>query len=71
MNLKQQISASTYYTFSMTVMFILFLAGSIASQSYIEKDSHIFDRILLAQVHPLIYLLSIVVSTIILAGDAS
>ncbi|CAM5212162.1 ABC-2 type transport system permease protein OS=Ureibacillus acetophenoni OX=614649 GN=SAMN05877842_102183 PE=4 SV=1 [Ureibacillus acetophenoni] len=64
---KQQISASTYYTFSMTVMFILFLAGSIASQSYIEKDSHIFDRILLAQVHPLIYLLSIVVSTIILA----
>ena len=63
---KEPISSSTYYTFSMSVMFILFLAGTIASQAFIEKDSHIFDRILLAKVHPLTYLGSIVVSTIIL-----
>ncbi|KGR78484.1 ABC transporter permease [Ureibacillus manganicus] len=63
---KEHITSSTYYTFSMSVMFILFLASTIASQAYLEKDSHIFDRILLAQVHPLVYLASIVVSTIIL-----
>ncbi len=64
---KEPITSSTYYTFSMSVMFILFLAGTMASQAFLEKDSHIFDRILLAQVHPLTYLASIVVSTIILA----
>lgn len=63
---KEKITSSIYYTFSMSVMFILFMAGSVASHAYLEKNSHIFDRILLAQVHPLIYLASIVVSTVIL-----
>ncbi|HWL22922.1 MAG TPA: ABC transporter permease [Ureibacillus sp.] len=63
---KEKITSSVYYTFSMSVMFILFLAGTVASQAYLEKDSHIFDRILLAQVHPLTYLASIVVSTVLL-----
>ncbi len=63
---KDPITSSTYYTFSMSVMFILFLAGTIASHAYLEKDSHIFDRIILAQVNPVTYLASIVVSTVIL-----
>lgn len=64
---QENITSSTYYTFSMAVMFILYIAGTLASQAFIEKDTHIFDRILLAQVSPLLYLSSIIVSTIILA----
>ncbi|WP_158582929.1 ABC transporter permease [Lysinibacillus yapensis] len=63
----EKITASVYYTFSMTVMFILYVAGTIASQSFIEKSMNIFDRIVLARIHPIIYLLSILVSTIIIA----
>ncbi|SOC21108.1 ABC-2 type transport system permease protein [Ureibacillus xyleni] len=62
-----EITSKIYYTFSMAVMFILFIAGTIASQSFLEKDTHIFDRILLARIHPITYLSSIIVSTVILA----
>lgn len=59
------VSSSVYYTFSMTVMFMLFVASTLASQSYLEKYMHIFDRILLAQIHPSTYLFSIIVSSIL------
>ncbi|MFC7684698.1 ABC transporter permease [Ureibacillus sp. GCM10028918] len=61
----EEVSSSVYYTFSMTVMFMLYVAGTLASQSFIEKNTHIFDRILLARIHPVTYLLSIIVSSII------
>ena len=64
---QENISSSTYYTFSMAVMFILYIAGTLASQAFIEKNTHIFDRILLAQVSSFQYLFSMIVSTIILA----
>lgn len=64
---QENISSSTYYTFSMAVMFILYIASTLASHAFIEKNTHIFDRIVLAQVSSIQYLLSIIVSTIILA----
>lgn len=64
---QEGISSSVYYTFSMTVMFILYVASTIASQAFIEKQMHIFDRILLARIQPFTYLSSIMVSTVILA----
>lgn len=67
LEMKEPITSSNYYTFSMSVMFILFMAGTISSQAFLEKNMHIFDRILLAQVKPLTYLAGIVVSTSMLA----
>ncbi|QCR32872.1 ABC transporter permease [Lysinibacillus sp. SGAir0095] len=61
----EEVSSSVYYTFSMMVMFLLFVAGTLASQSFLEKYTHIFDRILIARIHPSIYLTSIIVSSII------
>ncbi|WP_431027572.1 ABC transporter permease [Lysinibacillus sp. LZ02] len=66
-NEQEPISTSAYYTFSMSVMFILYMAGTIASQAYLEKQMHIFDRILLANMQPAIYLVAICMSTIILS----
>jgi len=66
-NQQEPVSTSVYYTFSMTVMFILYIAGTIASQAFLEKHMHIFDRILLANIYPIIYLLAVIVSTVILS----
>lgn len=64
---QKSISAKNYYTFSMSVMFILYMASTIASLAFLEKNMNIFDRILLARIHPVTYLGSIIVSTILLA----
>lgn len=66
-NQQEPISTSAYYSFGMSVMFILYWAGTIAGQAFLEKHMHIFDRIILANIHPAKYLLSIIVSTVILA----
>ncbi len=66
-NQQEPISTSAYYSFGMSVMFILYTAGTIAGQAFLEKHMHIFDRIILANIHPAKYLLSIIVSTVILA----
>jgi len=66
-NQQEPVSTSEYYTFSMTVMFILYISGTIASQAFLEKHMHIFDRILLANIHPIIYLLAVIVSTVFLS----
>ncbi|ETT86693.1 ABC transporter permease [Viridibacillus sp. FSL R5-0477] len=64
---QKSISSKIYYTFSMSVMFILYMASTIASLAFLEKDMNIFDRIVLARIHPITYLGSIIVSTILLA----
>lgn len=66
-NQHEPVSTSAYYTFSMSVMFILYWASTMAGMAFLEKQHHIFDRILLANINPLVYLLSIIVSTVILA----
>ena len=66
-NQQKPISTSAYYSFGMCVMFILYWAGTIAGQAFLEKYMHIFDRIILANIQPAKYLLSIIISTVILA----
>ncbi|WP_332646919.1 ABC transporter permease [Lysinibacillus sp. 54212] len=66
-NQHEPVSTSAYYTFSMSVMFILYWASTMAGMAFLEKQSHIFDRILLANINPVVYLLSIIVSTVLLA----
>lgn len=66
-NQQEPVSTSAYYTFSMSVMFILYCASTMAGMAFLEKQQHIFDRILLANIHPLVYLLSIIISTMIIA----
>lgn len=51
------LSSTQYYTFSMTAMFILFVASQTALRAYTEKYFHTFDRILLAGVPSLRYIL--------------
>ncbi|GLC90542.1 ABC transporter permease [Lysinibacillus piscis] len=66
-NGQQPVSVSAYYSFSMGVMFIMYWVGTIAGQAFLEKDKHIFDRILLANINPAIYLVAIIISTVFLA----
>ncbi|MEO4053102.1 ABC transporter permease [Solibacillus sp. CAU 1738] len=66
-NQQEPVSTSAYYSFSMSMMFILYWAGTLAGQAFLEKHFHIFDRIILANINPSIYLLAIIVSTVILS----
>ncbi|GAA0365532.1 ABC transporter permease [Bacillus horti] len=50
------LSSMQYYTLSMTVMFVLFVASSASGKAFTEKHQHVFDRMLLAGIHPLSYL---------------
>lgn len=38
---QKNISSKIYYTFSMSVMFILYMASTIASLAFLEKDMNI------------------------------
>ncbi len=64
---KEPISAFSYYAVGMSVMFILFITSMISSRTYLEKKSHMFDRIILANVPKSAYVLSIFVSTVIIS----
>lgn len=50
--------AFAYYTFGMAVMFMLYVAGALASRAHLELSSHTFDRILVSGAKPLTFLLS-------------
>lgn len=65
---NEPISAFSYYTIGMSVMYVLFLAGTISSRRYLEKKDNVFDRIVLANVPLGTYGISIFVSTIILTA---
>lgn len=52
------LSAFTYYTFGMAVMFMLYVAGALASRAHLELSSHTFDRIIVSDASPLRFLLS-------------
>jgi ABC-2 type transport system permease protein len=64
---KEPMTASTYYTVGMSVMFVLYIASYIASYAFREKQSHVFQRILLANVPKGAYISSIFLTAMILA----
>ncbi|MBU9722437.1 MULTISPECIES: ABC transporter permease [Bacillaceae] len=53
---RDPITSFQYYTISMAVMFVLFVGSTIASKAYVEKKQHVFNRIMLSNQHPIIYL---------------
>lgn len=50
------INSFQYYTIGMAVMFALFVAATISGMAYVEKTQFVFQRILLSNHHPLVYL---------------
>lgn len=63
---RKPVGARAYYTIGMSVMFVLFAASSASTIAYREKQLHLYDRILLADVARWTYLLSIFASTVLL-----
>lgn len=67
MTKKEPIRAVTYYTVGMSVMFALYIASNIGSYAFEEKRSHVFDRMLLANVSRWAYMAGIFLSATLLA----
>lgn len=64
---RPPLTLSAYYSFGISVMFILYWVGIMAGQALFERERHIFNRIILANIQPALYLLTIALSTIVLA----
>lgn len=64
---QEPIGAFSYYTVGMSVMFVLFLAANISTNSFIEKQQHVYNRIRLANVPNVTYLLGVFISGFALA----
>lgn len=64
---RNPINSFQYYTIGMAVMFVLYIGASIASYAYVEKQQHVFNRILLSNKHPLLYLLGKFISAMVIA----
>lgn len=63
----EPISSFQYYTIGMAVMFALFVSGIISSMAYMEKKQFVFQRILLSNHHPFIYLTGKAISAAVIA----
>lgn len=66
-NQKEPIDAKGYYTIAMAVMNVLFVATTISFYTFEEKEKHIFDRILLANISRWHYFFGIFITGFILS----
>ncbi|UAC49612.1 ABC transporter permease [Bacillus aquiflavi] len=64
---REPINATVYYTIGMSVMFVLYIASSIGTYAFQEKQLHVFNRILLANISKWTYFSSIFISGMTLA----
>src|SRR5690625_316589 len=64
---KEPVDAKEYYTIGMAVMNVLFIASTIGSYAYREKRTHVFNRIIVADIPRWKYFLGIYLSTIVFA----
>lgn len=55
---QTMITSFDYYTAGIAVMFVLYTAVFIASSAFTEKETHVFDRVLTANVPTFLYVLS-------------
>ncbi|TPE70713.1 ABC transporter permease [Halalkalibacterium halodurans] len=55
---REPISSFDYYTVGMCVMFALFVVAFIASYGQLEKQQQVFQRVMLANVSPWVYMIS-------------
>ncbi|WP_100372311.1 ABC transporter permease [Bacillus sp. FJAT-45037] len=53
---NEPVTSFQYYTIGMAVMFVLYVSSTLASKAYVEKQQHVFDRIILSGTHPFFYL---------------
>lgn len=66
-NQNNPVSAKAYYTIGMVVMNVLFMAGTIATFAFQEKQLYIFDRIILADISRWTYFIGILLAGTIFA----
>ena len=66
-NQKEPVSTKSYYGVGMAVMNVLFIASAISGVAFLEKKSHVFDRVILANVSRWVYFLGVFISGAILA----
>lgn len=66
-SVNEPINSMQYYTLGMAVMFVMYVATSIAGKAYDERMQFTFDRIIIAGSHPLKFLSGKFISTVILA----
>ncbi|MFD2042856.1 ABC transporter permease [Ornithinibacillus salinisoli] len=59
---KNPISSKDYYSVGMAVMNVLFIASTIGSMAFLEKTTHVFDRVILANVSRWVYFIGIFLS---------
>lgn len=64
---KKPLSAMMYYSVGMCVMFVLFVASSIATYTFRERELHVFDRIILGNVSKWSYFFGNYISAIIIS----
>ncbi|MDQ0216096.1 ABC-2 type transport system permease protein [Oikeobacillus pervagus] len=64
---RKPLNAMMYYAVGMSVMFVLFVASSIGSFAFKEKQQHVFNRILLTNVSSWSYFTGVFLSGMILA----
>ncbi|NBJ69073.1 MULTISPECIES: ABC transporter permease [Clostridia] len=67
MDQHEPISAKSYYTVGMAVMNALFVASTIGIIGFREKETFVFNRIILANVSRWIYFSGVLLSTVIFA----
>lgn len=66
-NQNNPVSAKAYYTIGMVVMNVLFMAGTLATFAFQEKQLYIFDRIILADISRWTYFVGILLTGTIFA----
>lgn len=64
---RDPITTFQYYTIAMSVMFVLYVASTIASRAYVEKDQHVFNRIILSGKSPVAFLSGKFISATVVA----
>ena len=67
LNKKEPVSKKSYYAVGMAVMNVLFIASAISSIAFLEKKTHVFDRIILANVSRWVYFIGVFLSGSIFA----
>ncbi|MCE4050416.1 MULTISPECIES: ABC transporter permease [Bacillaceae] len=60
---KKVVDSFSYYAIGMCVMFVFFVASTVAGFAYQQKESYMYQRILLANVSPYTFFFGIFVST--------
>lgn len=64
---NEPVGAMQYYTVGMAVMFVLYVAGTIAAKAFVEKQQQVYNRIILSGANPWKYLAGKMISTGLIA----